>query len=106
MATVTIKPNQADNSLFDVSGQLNQQTVPSLSKKQLKQLVKESNCRLDFSQVTHVDTAGLAWVLLFIESAQQHQCEINLINLPQDMIKLAQLSGLDTVFANLVSTTQ
>jgi phospholipid transport system transporter-binding protein len=47
--------------------------------------------------VSQVDTAGLAWILLLIELAASKACHISLINLPEDLLKLATLSAVDTL---------
>ena len=93
---INIEQNESN---FVLSGELNRQTVPSIGKKHITPMFTFKQFSLDFAQVTHCDTAGLAWVLLVIEKAKAQQCEINFINLPQDMVKLAQLSAVDTLFS-------
>ena len=101
MSTVTIKQQ---GSIFELSGSLNRHSVPDIHKKHLQSIYEQHSCTLDFSQIQHVDTAGLAWVLLVVEKAQKRQCEINFINLPQDMVKLAKLSAVDTLFPSQETT--
>ena len=49
------------------------------------------------AKVNQIDTAGLAWILLLIELAAAKSCDISLMNLPDDLLKLAKLSAVDTL---------
>ncbi|QOL26907.1 STAS domain-containing protein [Thalassotalea sp. LPB0316] len=94
---MNVSIEQNDNNVALI-GELNRHTVPSLTVKDILPFYQQSSCQLDLAKVTEVDTAGLAWLLLVIEKAHAKNCQINFTNLPQDMVKLAQLSAVDTLF--------
>ncbi|MBO9489585.1 STAS domain-containing protein [Endozoicomonas sp. G2_1] len=82
-----------------ISGRLTQATVPALTKKIVKKLLQlpsgQSALTLDLSKLTHVDTAGLAWLLYVIEQAHKANVAVTLSELPEDLINLTRLTGVD-----------
>jgi len=79
------------------SGGLTRATITPAFDKKYRQLVDNDRIILDFAKVNQVDTAGLAWILLLIELAANKTCHIGLVNLPDDLLKLAKLSAVDTL---------
>ena len=51
---------------------------------------------VNLSQVQKVDTAGLAWILYIVEQAILNTCQLTFTHIPQDLLKLACLSGVDS----------
>ena len=79
-----------------ITGSLIRSTVPSLGKDCHIKLVKENkSLQLDLNGVNKVDTAGLAWLLLVLEYAKKHQCKLSFAHVPNDLLKLAQLSAVE-----------
>ncbi len=87
-----------------IVGPLNRNTVAKLDKKYHVKVIKQlaKNATLDLAQTTSVDTAGLAWLLLLLEIANEKNCQLTFANLPDDLLKLAKLSAVDTF---LIPTT-
>ena len=79
------------------SGALTRATITRAFDKKYRQLISNERIILDLSKVEKIDTAGLAWILLLIELASKTQCHINLVNLPDDLVKLAKLSAVDSL---------
>ena len=79
------------------SGALTRATITRAFDKKYRKLVDNEEIVLDLAKVSQVDTAGLAWILLLIELAAIKTCQISLVNLPNDLIKLAKLSAVDTL---------
>lgn len=80
----------------ELVGDLTRHTVPTLAHSIGSQLFNQSSSILDLSQVNKVDTAGLAWLLALLEQAEHKTCEVIFANFPAELVKLAQLSGVDT----------
>ena len=91
MAGVTFAVN---GSNVNVSGELTRHTVMQVTNKELKNLYRHNLVEFDFSQVTHVDTAGLAWLFLVLEQATKHSCQLTFQGLPKKLDKLIELSGV------------
>ncbi len=79
------------------SGALTRATITRAFDKKYRDLVKGERIILDLAKVDQIDTAGLAWILLLIELASKTTCHISLVNLPEDLVKLAKLSAVDTL---------
>ena len=81
--------------LFAIVGDL---TFSSIDKETLKSFafLKSSNpITLDLSQVANTDSAGLALVIEWIKYASIHQIELKFKNIPEQLLTLAKLSGLE-----------
>jgi phospholipid transport system transporter-binding protein len=92
-----IEVQQAEQKAI-FSGALTRATItPAFDKKYRKLVNNNERIIIDLAKVSQVDTAGLAWILLLIELAASKACHIGLINLPEDLLKLATLSAVDTL---------
>lgn len=76
-------------------GELTRQTVMQISKKNIKQILTQSNLVLDLQQVTRIDTAGLAWLFYLLEQAMAARCQLSFSNIPAKLNKLINLSGVE-----------
>lgn len=81
---------------FELKGTLTRHSIVKSTEKKISSLVQRAHCQLDFSAVSRVDTAGLAWVLLLLERANKHNCEVSLLNVSKEMMKLAKLSAVES----------
>jgi phospholipid transport system transporter-binding protein len=50
---------------------------------------------LDFSQVTNIDSAGLALMIEWIKVTRHYRAQLHFKNVPKQLLNLAKLSGLD-----------
>jgi phospholipid transport system transporter-binding protein len=91
-----INVQQADQKAI-FSGALTRATITRAFDKQYRKLIDGKRIVLDLAKVNQIDTAGLAWILLLIELAAANACDISLVNLPDDLLKLAKLSAVDTM---------
>ena len=99
MATIKIDNNGSGR--FTLSGELNRDTVVNCwpeSKKELRK-VKSDNlqAKLDLAAVSHVDTAGLAWLVNLIAEQKQLGQPISLMNCSTTLLKLAKISDVDSL---------
>ena len=91
-----IEVQQAEQKAI-FSGALTRATLTPAFDKKYRKLVNNKRIIINLAKVSQVDTAGLAWILLLIELAASKACHISLINLPEDLLKLATLSAVDTL---------
>ncbi|MBA6342870.1 STAS domain-containing protein [Colwellia sp. MB02u-10] len=91
-----IEVQQAEQKAI-FSGALTRATITPAFDKKYRKLINNERIIIDLAKVSQVDTAGLAWILLLIELAASKACHISLINLPEDLLKLAKLSAVDTL---------
>ena len=60
-----------------------------------KALTLSNPTQLDFAAVTDVDTAAISLVLEFMRRATAENVELSLVNVPEDLVSLMQLYGVD-----------
>jgi phospholipid transport system transporter-binding protein len=53
------------------------------------------DCYLDLGLVTYSNSAGIALILGWLRTAHQFQKSLRIISLPDNILALAQVSGLD-----------
>lgn len=58
---------------------------------------KEGDCVLDFSDVNRVDSSSLSLCLCFLRLAKKQEKQLTFINLPEEMIAIADLVGLRAI---------
>ncbi len=92
MANITLNNTEGKSLLI---GELTRHTVMQLSKKSIKQLTTQQSTIIDLQQVTHIDTAGLAWFFSLLEQANSNNCQLSFSNIPAKLNKLISLSGVD-----------
>lgn len=83
------------NAVFPI-GDLTRNSVMTIKKSQYKSLLA-SEFSLDLSKTIKVDTAGLAWLFLVKEQAAKQGGAVKVVNAPEDLVKLAKLSGVATM---------
>ena len=69
----------------------------TLNEKQRQAMVAHKQGSLCFGDIRHIDSAGLAWVLNLLRDARKHDVIFSLKNVPNELIQLARLSGVDTL---------
>jgi len=84
------------NELVVFQGELTRETVEKNFEKKTTHLLRATKLTIDLAQVSHIDMAGLAWLLIMVEHAQKNTCELILQNLPANLLKLAKLSAVDS----------
>lgn len=53
-----------------------------------------ADSQLDLAKVSTIDTAGLAWILKFVGHYKKQDLQISIINVPSQLIALAQISNV------------
>ncbi|MFZ5523775.1 MAG: STAS domain-containing protein [Pseudomonadota bacterium] len=77
-----------------LQGHLNMDTVPALFATGLQRLAGE-DLRVDFSRVESVDSAAVSMLLGWERAAQRGERELRVTGLPEDLLSLARLYGVD-----------
>lgn len=94
---IELQVSSSDSQQLTVHGDLTRKDVAKIARDNgaLSTLLKAK--LIDLSQVGKVDTSGLAWILVIVESAKQRNLELKFSNLPIDLVKLAKLSAVDAL---------
>ena len=90
------KINTNENGSYAIEGELNNQTVPDISKQlhTLISTVEGKNITLDLALVSRSDSAGVALLIEVMQLAKSANLTLLFTNLPQQMQDIAGLSGL------------
>lgn len=90
------KINTNENGHYAIEGELNNQTVPDISKQlhTLISAVEGKNITLDLTLVSRSDSAGVALLIEMMQLAKSVNLTLLFSNLPQQMKDIAGISGL------------
>jgi phospholipid transport system transporter-binding protein len=77
-----------------LQGHLNMDTVPALFATGLRRL-EQQDLLVDFSGVETVDSAAVSMLLGWERAAQRTERVLSVIGLPEDLLSLARLYGVD-----------
>jgi len=84
----------AEEAHIKVEGNLTLDVIPELFEEGLAHL-GEGALRVDFSQVETVDSSAVSMLLGWARAAQQGQSELSVTGLPDDLLSLAHLYGVE-----------
>jgi len=76
-----------------LSGNLTMATVPALYETGLRSLAV-GDLLVDMAQVVSVDSAAVSMLLAWSRVAQEKQRNLQVVNLPADLLSLANLYGV------------
>lgn len=79
-----------------LSGELDRYTVPAVCP--FTELAKQQGpLQLCLAGLSHVDTAGLAWLLEQVEQANKRDVALSLHEVPEQLQRLIDVSGVRTI---------
>ena len=88
---------QEDNTVLALSGELNFETAPDLLNSQQDLFDRRDQLIIDCRQVSRSDSAGLALLIEWLRQAKRYQCQLSFRNLPQQLLDIARVSGVETL---------
>lgn len=91
--SLTIKQN---GQLLSFSGQLNRDTLMMYSPFSLLNTLS-GKVTFDFSDLTNVDSAGLAWLIQQLSRARTMNLQIEIQKVPAQLLSLAKVSAVTTI---------
>jgi len=88
----------ADGS-WQVCGELSFASVPGLLKRSDMVFAPDDGepLRIDLAGVPRADSAGLALLVCWVRQARQRNMRVVFRNVPGQMLKIADVSGLSTI---------
>ncbi len=91
---------EADGSgLIRVSGVLDFQSVPALWGECANLFDTQADLQVDLSRVERSNSAGLAFLITCLREAERRGKGIHFANIPEQMLAIARVSGVDTLLA-------
>jgi phospholipid transport system transporter-binding protein len=93
------------NNIWYIEGELNFQTVVPLLKN-IKVISKLPKI-IDLQKITRADSAGLALLIEILHKAHQQNINLNLRNIPQQLLNLAKISDVKSLIStNAITYSQ
>jgi phospholipid transport system transporter-binding protein len=95
------KLQQHDDGSLGLSGALSHQGVPELLKKSIKFFDNHDHNEIviDLKQVSRSDSSGVALLIEWMRQAKGRNKTIRFLNIPQQMLEIAKVSGVDKILA-------
>lgn len=90
-----------DDGRLSIAGVLSFATVPEAWKRVRSLLKASTRVTVDLEGVTRADSAGLALLVECVREARRGRKEIEFVNMPEPMLVVARVSGLDRLFSCL-----
>ena len=84
-----------NHGTLTISGELTRHSVATINNSEYGNWFAHGAVKADLSQVSKVDTAGLAWLFYLLEQAALFSCQLSFSNIPEKLTKLINLSGVD-----------
>lgn len=83
---------------WSIQGELTRNSLGN--ERLLNQLLQNAQTvlKLDLSEVSRVDTAGLAWLIHTLSELKKRDCHLELINIPVQLHNLMELGQVSTIF--------
>ncbi len=85
---------------WQICGELSFASVPGLLQRGMEIFATaeaESLLRVDLAGVPRADSAGLALLICWVRQARKRNIRIEFCNVPEQMLKIADVSGLRTI---------
>jgi len=83
------------NGLFSVDSDLTFQSIDGYASKSFSFLRVGKEVTIDLAKVANADSAGLALMVEWIKYARSQRMQIHFKDIPEQLLALAKLSGLD-----------
>lgn len=96
---VTSASSADSPNVIRLEGPLNRETVPNAWPQQSRDLsdISGKDIQLDLHKVSHIDTAGLAWLVHVYKECRQRSLALTIINSPPSLHKLAKISNVEAL---------
>ena len=93
-APIDVSLDRVDEGHFKIRGVLNFQTVPSVWQKSQQLFRGCDSLAIDFAEVTHSNSAGLALLTEWLRLARTNNQTIVFHHIPTQMQEIAQVCGV------------
>ncbi len=92
--------NHADNQdVLRLAGNVDLEHSPEIRKTLLDAVAERVNVFVDLSQVTYIDSSGIACLVEALQTARDHGANLGLISVSRQAMRVLELARLDMVFS-------
>ncbi len=92
--------NHADNQdVLRLAGNVDLEHSPEIRKTLLDAVAERVNVFVDLSEVTYIDSSGIACLVEALQTARDHGANLGLISVSRQAMRVLELARLDMVFS-------
>jgi len=92
---VSMEPNEHDQ--YELEGELSFASVPDICDRIVEVIKGRSELIVNLAKVSRSDSAGVAMLLDWVHIAREQDVDIHFLNMPEQMMAIARVSGLDEI---------
>lgn len=97
MAVASIT-EQAGRTVVALSGEIDMEEAPKVRRVLLDSMKQKRDILVDLSQVTYIDSSGIASLIEGLQAARKQKNDLALVSVSQRARRVLELARLDKVF--------
>ena len=82
-----------------LSGNVDLEHSPDIRKTLLEAVAERVNVFVDLSEVTYIDSSGIACLVEALQTARNHGANLGLVSVSRQAMRVLELARLDMVFS-------
>ena len=90
---------QNEQAQYEIEGELSFESVPHLCERIVDVIKDSSALVINLAKVSRSDSAGVAMLLDWLHTARAKDVDIKFLNIPEQMLSIAHVSGLDAILS-------
>lgn len=97
---MTDKPSEGQQQdVVRLSGNVDLEHSPGIRKTLLEAVAERVNIFVDLSEVTYIDSSGIACLVEALQTARNHGANLGLVAVSRQAMRVLELARLDMVFS-------
>ncbi len=97
---MTDKPSEVQKQdVVRLSGNVDLEHSPGIRKTLLEAVAERVNIFVDLSEVSYIDSSGIACLVEALQTARNHGANLGLVSVSQQAMRVLELARLDMVFS-------
>ena len=95
----SILSNAEKQDVLRLAGSVDLEHSPDIRKTLLDAVAERVNVFVDLSEVTYIDSSGIACLVEALKTAHNHGANLGLISVSRQAMRVLELARLDMVFS-------
>ena len=91
--------NAEKQDVLRLTGSVDLEHSPDIRKTLLDAVAERVNVFVDLSEVTYIDSSGIACLVEALQTARNHGADLGLISVSRQAMRVLELARLDMVFS-------
>jgi anti-sigma B factor antagonist len=98
MMTVSSNTEQSGRVVVALTGEIDMEEAPKVRRALLDCMKQKRDILVDLSQVTYIDSSGIASLIEGLQAARKQKNDLALVSVSQRARRVLELARLDKVF--------